>query len=88
MTRITGDGQELAIVVNLHCRSGVQSSQQAPVPDSGGSVVFEPLPEQILSLSSSLGHGIEDTDGKVEKSNITFIDTIGHGWFGWIVSGI
>ena len=49
--------------------------------------MFEPLPEQILSLSSSLGHGIEDTDGKVEKSNITFIDTIGHGWFGWIVSG-
>ena len=51
------------------------------------SVVFEPLPEQVISVTAGGRHEIEETDGKIEKSSITFNDTIGHGWFGWIVSG-
>ena len=26
-------------------------------------------------------------DGSVLKSNVTFTDTLGHGWFGWVVTG-
>ena len=49
------------------------------------SVVFEPLPPQLLSLPHS--DGADQRKEGIEKSSITFKDTIGHGWFGWVVSG-
>ena len=50
-------------------------------------VVFEPLPEH-LSTAVRVENSEEVNDGKgIKRSNIRFTDTIGHGWFGWIVSG-
>ena len=54
-------------------------------PETTESVVFEPLPPQIVSLAHN-DRADQITEG-IEKSSIIFKDTIGHGWFGWIVSG-
>ena len=53
-------------------------------------VVFEPLPEQVVTVArvEDVTDVKEDGDGDgVKRSKIRFTDTIGHGWFGWIVSG-
>jgi len=50
-----------------------------------GTVVFEPLPQTLSCMT-------EDTErpageGVVSRSNLRFTDTLGHGWFGWVVCG-
>ena len=62
------------------------------------SVVFEPLPDQVLSIvNQNVNLDAEpvnsrekvdvENDKTVSKTNVTFTDTIGHGRFGWVVSG-
>ena len=69
------------------CHGSPQSSLPAlhTNPETTESVVFEPLPPQLISLTHN--DGGDQTPEAIEKSSITFKDTIGHGWFGWVVSG-
>ena len=70
------------------CDGSPQSSLPAPHTnlETTESVVFEPFPPQLVSLAHKDGPDLTPEEG-IEKSSITFKDTIGHGWFGWIVSG-
>lgn len=55
-------------------------------------MVIEPLPDlqQVSSYNEAAKESQVDVEigGSVEKSNVTFTDSIGHGWFGWVVTGI
>ena len=58
------------------------------------SVVFEPLPDQALSIVNQNFH-FEDELGQkefvigktVSRTSVTFTESIGHGRFGWVMSG-
>ena len=58
------------------------------------SVVFEPLPDQALSivnqnfnLEAEPGQKECAIDTTVSRSSVTFTESIGHGRFGWVMSG-
>ena len=61
------------------------------------SVVFEPLPDQVLSIVNQNVNldadfespGIEELvlDKTVSRSDVTFLQSIGHGRFGWVMTG-
>ena len=46
-------------------------------PTSQDPVTFEPLPAAQLAGGA----------GEVGRSSLVFTDTLGRGWFGWVVSG-
>ena len=75
-----------------HCWKCSDGSPQSSLPahntnpETTESVVFEPLPPQLVSLAHKDGAD-QSPEEEIKKSSITFKDTIGHGWFGWIVSG-
>ena len=59
------------------------------------SVVFEPLPDQVLSivnqnvnLDMEFGDKELVIDKTVSRTDISFTESIGHGRFGWVMTGI